>query len=86
VKQKIVWSLEAYRSLQKIWEDAFDREAIAHAIDEIQTSLAENAFETGESRPDGSRVYFASPLGIAFLANDRTTEVEIRAVWTYRRV
>jgi hypothetical protein len=86
VKHEIVWSPTAYRSLQTIWDDAFDREAIARSVDKIQAALSENAHEKGESRPNGSRIYFASPLGIAFWANDRTTEVEVRAVWIIRRV
>lgn len=86
MKHEVVWSSSAYRSLQEIWDDAFDREAIAHAIDEIQIELSNDAHAKGESRPGGARVFFASPLGVAFWANDRTTDVEIRAVWIFRRV
>jgi plasmid stabilization system protein ParE len=85
VRHDVVWSQDAYRSLQEIWNKAVNKENIDNAIDDIQATLAENAHEKGESRPDGSRIYFASPLAIAYLANDRTTEVEIRAVWAIRR-
>jgi hypothetical protein len=85
VRHRVVWSRDAYHSLQEIWNKAFNKETIADAIDDIQATLAANAHEKGESRPDGSRIYFASPLGIAYLANERTTEVEIRAVWAIRR-
>ena len=86
MRHQVVWSAEAYRSLQRIWDEAFDREKIADAIDEIHEALAEHADERGESRPNGSRIFFASPLGIAFWANERATEVEIRAVWIFQRV
>jgi plasmid stabilization system protein ParE len=84
VNHEVVWSNVAYRRLMKIWDDTYDRESIAHAIDRIQDELEVDASQKGESRPEGLRVFFAAPLAVVFWANERTTEVEIADVWIYR--
>jgi hypothetical protein len=83
VIHQVVWSDEAYRSLAEIWEASYDREVIAHAIDEVLAALGEDAADQGESRSDGLRIFFASPLAVLYWANERTTDVSIRAVWAY---
>lgn len=80
---QVVKSKEAYRSLVEIWEASYDREIIAHAIDEILAAIGEDAADQGESRSDGLRISFASPLAVLYWANELTTDLSIRAVWAY---
>jgi len=84
MRHDVVWTARAFRRLEKIWDEAYDREAIAHAVDRIQDHLAVDASLKGESRPEGLRVFFAAPLGVVFWTNERTTEVEIVDVWAFR--
>jgi len=83
VNHDVVWTVEAYRALQSIWDSAGDREQVVHAIDEILDQLAVDAADQGESRANGSRVIFVRPLGVSFWANARTTEVLIFDVWAF---
>ena len=81
---RVVWELAAARSLEEIWDAAFDQESIGLAIDVIHEELSEDAMQKGESRDEGFRVFFAPPLAVLYWANDRATEVTIEAVWTIR--
>ena len=81
---QVVWMPRAARALAVIWNAAYDRELIAHAIDSIHTELAEDAHEKGESRDDGFRIFFATPLAVLFWCNERATQVSIANVWTTR--
>jgi flavin-binding protein dodecin len=50
----------------EIWMRAAVRDAVARAADELDATLSRNADQQGESREDGVRVTFATPLGINF--------------------
>ncbi len=80
----VVWTVHAFRRLERIWDESHNREAIAHAIDRIEEDLTLEAGVKGESRPEGLRVHFVAPLAVVFWANERTTEVEIVDVWAFR--
>lgn len=81
MKYTVVWKPAAERHLMEIWMRADDRDAVAHAADALDSALARDADQQGESREEGVRVTFASPLGINFEVNAADRQVRILAVW-----
>jgi plasmid stabilization system protein ParE len=81
MKYTVVWKPAAERHLMEIWMRADDRDAVARAADALDAALARNAEQQGESREEGVRVTFVSPLGINFEVNAPDRHVRVLAVW-----
>jgi hypothetical protein len=80
---KVVWKPDAERRLTTIWLADRMRQRIADAANEIDTLLAADPLNAGESREDNDRVLFAKPLGalVEVLQDERT--VNVLEVWRY---
>lgn len=82
---RVVWDVTAYRELERIWSEAEHIRPYLNAFDEIESLLAVDAHEQGESRPDGRRILIVSPLGVLFRAQPRLGETHVLDVWTISR-
>jgi hypothetical protein len=61
-----------------------DRAAITDAANAIDALLRVDPQLQGESRPDGTRVFFMPPLGARFEVHDQDRLVEIVKFWRFR--
>jgi hypothetical protein len=81
---RISWDADAFRMLQRIWDEHEDVSDLTRALDEVYETLSEDADHKGESRARGRRILIAPPLGVLFQVNQRLNEVVIVRVWSYR--
>jgi hypothetical protein len=65
------------------WLPAARRSAVTQASHLIDLRLQRFPEESGESRPDGLRIYFESPLGVLFRIRPGTLVVEVIHVWEF---
>jgi plasmid stabilization system protein ParE len=80
----VVWSPAAERELTELWLDAADRALVTEASKRIDETLERNAPNEGESRPDGRRVLFATPLAVVFRVWPDYRRVLVSHVWRFR--
>ena len=81
MKWTVIWKADAESDLAKMWVDATDKAAISAAANHIDALLRKDPLNTGESRTDGDRVYFETPLGILFTVGDMDRKVFVERVW-----
>jgi hypothetical protein len=68
---------QAQEQLADIWLRATDREAVTRASHRIETGLARNPEDMGESRGDSHRICFVPPLSVLFEIREPDRVVEI---------
>jgi hypothetical protein len=69
-----------------IWIAATDQNAVtaaSHAIDQMLSNDPENE---GESRPNGRRVVYSSPLGVRYRVDPNENRVRVLLCWQIRQV
>src|SRR5262245_3968135 len=72
----VISSPIADQQLAEIWLTAPDRDAVTRATAIAERRLAANADQIGESREDGTRVFFVPPLTVYFEVNEQDKVVE----------
>ena len=77
----VIWSRAAQAELARLWLDASDRAAVAAAADLMDSALAQDPLNCGESRESESRIMFAHPLAIEFQVNESDRVVTVIGVW-----
>lgn len=84
---QVVWLQTALEELATVWAlaDSEGRKAFTAAAHNIDLRLKANPHEQGESRDEGERIFFASPLGITFEIKDQYSIVRVLHVWDIRR-
>jgi len=84
---RVEWLQSALDELTTIWTgaDSTLRQAITSATYEIDRQLRSDPFSHSESRSEGRRVLFASPLGITFRVEADRQRVSVLRVWAFRR-
>ena len=82
---RVVWDVISYRELERIWSEVDNVRSYLNAFDEVESLLAVDAHERGESRPDGRRILIVSPLGVLFRAQSRLGETYVLDVWPISR-
>jgi hypothetical protein len=77
----------AMTPLQTAWETYDDelREAILQASSRIDKQLLNEPHRRGESRDDGTRILFESPLGIEYDVDEPKQLVRILRLWAFRK-
>lgn len=65
--------------------DGHTRLKIEVALIHLESQLHENPFEQGESREDGTRVLFHSPLALTIEIDEEQKLVRVVRAWTFRR-
>lgn len=77
----VFWTKKAEGQLAAIWAAAPDRTAVAEAADALDSVLAVDAHEVGESRADGYRIELRGVLAIIFTASEPDRTVSVITVW-----
>lgn len=85
MKYTVTWTPSAEQDLAALWNAAPDRQAVADAADEIDTSLARDPFGQSESRGGQTRFLFAPPLAVLYDVDQAARSVRVWAVWRPRR-
>lgn len=83
---RVTWDLAANDELQRIYDDAIDKEGVVNAVTRIGLELAAVPLEAGESRDNNIRILFKFPLVVWFQVNEQMLEVAVVQVSSCRRV
>ena len=83
MKYKVVWTRAAESRLAQMWLASRMRHLIKEAADEIDASLAQNPYDSGESRDADRRVTFLWPVGVLFTIDEIQKQVKVVSVWQY---
>jgi hypothetical protein len=83
---RIRWEEPALEQLTTLWmgADSGMRRRITEATQLIDQKLKADPLAESESRPEGRRILFASPLGITFRIEDDGRTVSVLRVWLFR--
>jgi mRNA-degrading endonuclease RelE of RelBE toxin-antitoxin system len=82
MKYRVRWSRTAEDELTRLWLSATDRAIVTAAAQEIDTRLAANAENEGESRTAGLRILMCAPLAVIYKVSPRTHDVA--RAWRFR--
>lgn len=83
---KIEWLRSATLNLADIWVGRVDlRGEITKAAHQVDAILGAEPETAGESRPNGKRILFVSPLGLLFHADKDRHIVTVLKVWCIAR-
>jgi dsDNA-binding SOS-regulon protein len=83
VKYTVSCTGEADSQLATIWMNADDREAVLQAAQTLDDELERTPLESGESREEGFRIAFSSPLGVRYRVSEADRLVVIVSFWRY---
>lgn len=83
MRYSVIWLPDAERELTDLWLNAPDRRAVTQASHAIDKRLENDPDTAGESRPNGRRIFFASPLGVTFRVDEATRQVQVLHVWRF---
>lgn len=81
----VAWDHRALDELHEIWKQHGDREGLQHVVTRLDTQLAHQPIDAGESRQGRFRVIFKFPLVVWFYIDERMHEVRIVHVRTTKR-
>lgn len=83
----VIWLNAALAELATAWMNATDRSAVTAASHRIDTRLADDPVNEGESRTGNRRITFEAPLRVLFrvFEADRKVEVISAAAFGKRR-
>jgi hypothetical protein len=84
VSYSVTWLPDAENELATIWMGAPDRDAVTTASAELDRRLADDPLNEGESRSNGRRIAFLTPLAILYRVHPQTKTVVVTRVWTFR--
>jgi len=84
---RVRWEETALNELAALWlaANAALRQAITTASSQIDQLLQTDPLGQSESRPDGRRILFVSPLGITFRIEEDGETVSVLRIWLFRR-
>jgi len=84
---RVRWIQTALDELATAWmqADSASRQDITIAADAIDHELQTNPQNKGESRTEGERIFFVSPLGVLFEVDTAASIVWVLHVWNIRR-
>ena len=82
---RVRWKRSALNELASLWmqADAEGRRAINTAANAVDQQLRSDPLNQGESRPQGRRIFFVSPLGILFRVDPQQRVVRVLQVWQF---
>jgi hypothetical protein len=84
MKFTVNWLPASESELAELWLNAPERDSVSRAAHIIDQLLESNPEEVGESRPEGRRIAFVSPLGVLFRLKTASV-VEVLHVWRFER-
>ena len=77
----VIWTSAAEQELADLWLDPAIRNEVTTASHTLDQQLQANAPNVGESRPNGRRIAFETPLGILFRIDPPGNVVRVLHVW-----
>ena len=80
---QVFWASRADTQLVELWLGSRRRSAVSASVHRIEASLARCPEDIGESRSNGFRVAFDSPIGIVFRIDEANRLVSVVAVWEW---
>jgi hypothetical protein len=80
-KFRVLWNPFADEKLQELIAEADEPALISSAADGINRLLVDSAPSYGESREDGVRIAFNTPLGILFEVFEDEHTAVVERVW-----
>src|SRR5438552_1310971 len=83
MKFTVTWSRNAERKLARRWMAASDRRSVTQAANSIDTQLAQDPLNAGESRSGNRRILHEPPLGVIFSVVEADRTVLVLDVWKY---
>jgi len=83
MRYSVRWKPNAEQQLAQIWLDASDRAAITSAARRIDLRLERKPTDEGESRGDGRRILFETPLGVRYRVIADDLRVEVLEIWRF---
>ena len=84
---QVEWLESALNELARLWTQADSqlRKDITQATRQSDVLLQQDPIGNSESRPNGRRILFVSPLGIIFRIEPDGQTVTVLRVWTFPR-
>jgi hypothetical protein len=84
---RVRWERSALDELAEVWMEADStfREAITAATHAIDQELRSDPYGASESRSEGRRILFLTPLGLYFRVDEKERVVSILRVWRFRK-
>ncbi len=84
---RVEWLQSALDELAALWAlaDSALRQAITAASHQIDQQLQHDPDQQGESRPNGRRILFVPPLGVAYRVEAHRSTVVVLHVWQFRQ-
>ena len=79
------WDDAAVEDVQRVYDEALDKEAVEHAVLRITLELSSNPLSAGESRERGTRILFKFPLVVWYHVEPRLPDVHIYQARKTRR-
>jgi len=85
---EVGWTEKALDELATLWtqSDSANRANITSASNRIDQELRTDPEHKGESRAEGERVFFATPLGILYEVDVAASAMWVLHVWDIRRM
>jgi hypothetical protein len=82
---RVRWHKRALNRLTTLWTqaDSATRKALTQASDAIDRQLAEDPYAQSESRPNGRRIGFSSPLAVYFRVESDGQTITVLQVHTF---
>ncbi|MGE3803866.1 MAG: hypothetical protein AB7K24_04225 [Gemmataceae bacterium] len=73
----------AEQELTSLWLDSSRRSSVTRAVHLLDQELGRDPEQVGESRPDGTRIHFSSPLGVLFRFSSADRLVQVIHIWEF---
>jgi hypothetical protein len=82
----VEWLESALNDLAAEWTqaDAEIRQAITDATNMADQQLEQDPYANSESRPQGRRIMFVSPLALLYRVEENLGRLTVIHVWTFR--
>lgn len=82
---KVKWQPAVRDTLADLWLAATSdvRRKITSAARDIELALKRSPQDTGESRDNGRRIFFVSPLAVLFEVDEQENVVRILKTWLF---
>lgn len=80
----VIWLPDAERELAALWLNAPNRVIVTKAAAVIDQMLERDPENEGESRSNGRRILFASPLAVIYRVHRNERQVDVLHVWQFR--
>lgn len=79
----VIYLPAAEEELAALWLDSNRRAAVTRAVHLLDEDLRKDPERVGESRSQGTRIHFSSPLAVLFRISAEDRLVRVAHVWEF---